>query len=372
VSKSKVLFVFKLPPPINGATVVNNNIFSSTKIKKQFACTFINYGTTKKTTLSGKLTINKFVIYLNALGRFLIKVLFNRYDLVYLTIAPTGTAFFKDSIFVLFSKIFSSRVIIHLHGKGIRNAAEKNSILNYYYKWIFKNTKVICLSEILMKDIQEIYLEKPFILPNGIGVPEGDWKINDKKIEVIPKIIYLSNFIKSKGVLDLIEALEILKRNDINFSAQLIGAPSDEIDIIKITKLIKNKKLDQFIDFVGPKYHEEKYSVLSEANIFVFPTYYVHECFPLVILEAMAFGLPVISTSEGAISEIVEDGITGYIIGKKAPKEIASKIIELVNQPEVYANMSRNSRAKYNKSYTLQQFEDNLIKIFSKVIINET
>ena len=67
----------------------------------------------------------------------------------------------------------------------------------------------------------------------------------------------------------------------------------------------------------GPVKGDKKFSILNEADIFVFPTYYRNEGHPWVTVEAMAAGLPVISTDHAAISESVHDGKNGYLVEKK-------------------------------------------------------
>ena len=70
---------------------------------------------------------------------------------------------------------------------------------------------------------------------------------------------------------------------------------------------------------------KEKENLMVLSDIFVFPSYYERETFGIVNIEAMSWGLPVITSNEGAISEIVQDGITGFIVNPKSPEEIAAR-----------------------------------------------
>jgi glycosyltransferase involved in cell wall biosynthesis len=84
----------------------------------------------------------------------------------------------------------------------------------------------------------------------------------------------------------------------------------------------------------------------------------------------MQVGLPVIATIEGAIPEIIDDGITGFLVDKSSPKQIAEKIQLLIDNPDMRSRMGIAGRKKYEEKYTLEIFEDNLKKVFEEVISN--
>ena len=95
--------------------------------------------------------------------------------------------------------------------------------------------------------------------------------------------------------------------------------------------------------------------------------YYHNECFPLVLLEAMMFSLPIISTSEGGIPDIVQNGETGFIVQKQNPEHLAEKILILINNPCKRKLMGVNGNEKFYKNYTLDIFEKRLTKILAVI-----
>ena len=97
------------------------------------------------------------------------------------------------------------------------------------------------------------------------------------------------------------------------------------------------------------------------------PTYYHNECFPLVLLEAMQFGLPIITSNEGAISEIVDNNITGFVLNDLNPKNLAYAIKKLINHTEISKNMGRRGKEKFDKLYNLNIFEKKFTTILRKV-----
>ena len=110
----------------------------------------------------------------------------------------------------------------------------------------------------------------------------------------------------------------------------------------------------------GRVYGEEKETLFAKSDIFVFPSYYERETFGIVNIEAMSWGLPVISSNEGAISEVVQDGISGFIVNPKSPKEIADRILTLVNNPDLRRKMGVKGRELFELKYTLEALAGNL------------
>ena len=100
----------------------------------------------------------------------------------------------------------------------------------------------------------------------------------------------------------------------------------------------------------------------------LFPTFYHNECFPLVLLEAMEHGLPCISTTEGGIPGIVDDGKTGFLVPKHDVAVLADKILLLLNDSVLRSNMGKVGREKFEKEFTLEVFEKRMTWILEHIV----
>ena len=118
----------------------------------------------------------------------------------------------------------------------------------------------------------------------------------------------------------------------------------------------------------GRRYGSEKDVFWKDADIFVFPTYYHNECFPLVILEAMEQGLPVISTNEGGIPDIIDNGNSGYTVEKNNPMALASAIELLIKDPELCISMGKAGRKLFEEKFTEEVFEKRMKECLEKAI----
>lgn len=100
----------------------------------------------------------------------------------------------------------------------------------------------------------------------------------------------------------------------------------------------------------------------------LFPTFYHNECFSLVLLEAMEHGLPCISTTEGGIPGIVDDGKTGFLVPKHDVAALADKIQLLLNDSVLRSNMGKAGREKFEKEFTLEVFEKRMTWILEHIV----
>lgn len=365
--KKKILCPLSLPPPFYGSNIVNKDIINSSILNKEFDLEVLPISYNKNTSNIGRFQIKKITLIIKYLTQ-IVRKSFKKHDLIYYAPAVTGLAFIRDLILLLPLKISRKNILIHLHGKGIQQQIEKNKYYKILYRFFFKNTSVICLSERLVYDLRDVFNGNIYIVNNGIGIE--NYRVNQKK-NAIPVILYLSNLIEAKGILVLLQAANILKKNNLNFKLDLVGAPRGDI-MDKINRLIEKYNLESNILSVGPKYDNDKKKALQNADIFVFPTFYSLETWGLVNIEAMQASLPVISTNEGAIPDIVDDGITGFLVKKKDPVDLAEKITTLLYDEELREKMGKKGREKFLNNYTYEILENRLCEVFKKVINNAT
>ena len=349
----------QMPPPAHGVSVMNKLIKESQLINSSMECDYINLTTAKDIR---DLQKNKFIKYISTLKimtRAVLRMLFKRYDYVYITVFPYGLAFIKDSIIVLLTRILRLKPILHLHTYGFKKNSERSQWHNKYYRLIFRNVEVICLSDLLIEDIERLFTGNVYILPNGI--PRVN-KVNTYDNDHIPvTLLFLSNLIRGKGILILLDALKIIKENGHKFCLRVVGSEND-ITYEQLKKVTIANGLEKEVELLGPKFEEEKYMEFKKAGIFVFPTDY--DTFGLVLLEAMQFGIPCISTNIGAIPDVLGDN-RGLIIPDIHVDALVTGITELLLNPEKRSEMSQKGFNYYGANFTKEKFEERLKNILT-------
>lgn len=359
VQRKDILFVMQMPPPVHGVSVMNQLIKESEIINSAFNCHYIDLATARSIEDLQKARFRKYILTIRILLETLIKMLSRRYQYVYITIFPYGFSFIKDSCVVLLCKLFRLPHILHLHTYGFKKGSSRSTLYKKLYNYVFRSAEVICLSELLIEDIECIYKGKVLVLPNGI--PQVNFENSYKKDQDPVTILFFSNLIKGKGILVLFDALQQLKSKGFSFLFR-VGGSENEISYSDLQKIAEEKGLANVTTFIGPKFGEEKYAEFKNAGIFVLPTDY--DTFGLVLLEAMQFGVPCISTNIGAIPDVLGNG-RGVIIPEISPTALAWAIEDLLLNPEKRSAISHTAFEFFLKNYTSKIFEERLKNILN-------
>jgi len=368
--KKRILFFLKTPPPITGATLMNLRTSKSSFLNNKYFIKTINISYNKSISTFGKLNIQKYVLFFKYLRQLIIESTLFKPSIIYFQLSPSGGSFIRDSIYILTMTILlRKRVLVHLRGLGIKKSINNNSIKKKYYKYIFKKINVICLSELVTHDVKNILQKPAFIVYNGYPKISYANNIIRKKEDKID-LLFLSNLIIQKGVLDFIESINILKQKGISVRGHIIGSEGD-LSIKMLIQVIKSKNLNSDINVYGYLSGIDKYKHFISSDIFIFPSYYEVETWGGVLLEAMQFSLPIISTRIGAASLLIENNINGFLVDQNAPYQIAEKVIELSRDFKKRKLFGQISRKKYLEDYTFESYIKRLDKVFINILQNE-
>lgn len=369
--KPKILFIMHMPPPVHGAAMVGQYIHDSEMINREFESHYINLTTAKNLQDIGKVGMRKLLDFFKLLKKIRHEVKVVKPQLVYVTPNACGGAFYKDFVVVQMLKCLGCQVVAHYHNKGVATHQDR-WFDNILYKRFFKDIKVILLSEFLYVDMKKYVNRKDvFICANGIPCSS---ELDSRSIPsstpqtLIPHILFLSNLLVSKGVVVLLDALRILKGKGCSFICDFVGGETIEMDAVMFESEVAKRGLEGMAIYHGRKYGKDKEAFFCSADVFVFPTFYHNECFPLVLLEAMEHGLPCISTTEGGIPGIIEDGQTGYLVPKHDAQALAEKMQILLFDTDLRCNMGKNGRDKFEREFTLDRFEKRMCGILEELV----
>lgn len=366
----KILFIMHMPPPVHGAAMVGQYIHDSELINGEFESHYINLTTAKNLQDIGKVGMRKLFDFFKLLKKIRRVVKDIKPQLVYVTPNACGGAFYKDFVVVEMLKRLGCKVIVHYHNKGVATRQDR-WLDNILYKRFFKGIKVILLSECLYEDVKK-YVKKEDVFVCGNGIPSAaiesfvsapiDAASPEDKI---PHILFLSNLLISKGVVVLLDSLKVLKEKGCRVVCDFVGGETVEMDAAMFQAEVAKRGLEGMVVYHGRKYGKDKEAFLNGADIFVFPTFYHNECFPLVLLEAMQHHLPCVSTTEGGIPGIIDDGKTGFLVPEHDAENLAEKIQVLLTDAELRQRMGKAGREKFEKEFTLEVFEKRMAEILS-------
>lgn len=363
--RPKILFLGPVPPPYMGPSVATKIILGS-KLTHEF--TLIHMDTSDHRDL-GKLGLIDFQNIFLALRHYLSLawlIFFHKPELVYIPNSQTTVGYLRDAGFIVISKLLGSRVICHLRGGNFRNWYQSTSTLMRGFicaihslvdVQIVLGSKLRLLFEGLVPD------DKIFVVPNGRDFPQvmGPHSGTEKV-----RVLYLANFFRTKGIMETLQSIPILD-GSISGKAEFLFAGQMQGEVEHEIKSFCLQYSGLPITLCGAVTGHAKSTLFHSADIFVFPTYYPPEGHPWVIVEAMAAGLPIITTDQGAITESVIDGVNGFIIEKRNPQQIAEKLKILIEDPELRRRMGNASRSLYEENFTEKKMVEKLSKAFNSV-----
>lgn len=361
----RILFVAPLPPPVTGQAMACEALLS--ELRKKHAVEILNFN---KGTL--KQGISSFVRVVEVL-KLLIKIRrkSSNADIIYLTLSQSITGNIKDLLtyFVCFKKL--DKMIIHLHGGGIRKLIfDMHPFLRIVNKFFLRRVGgVIVLSKSLVSVFDKMVLpEKIHIVSNfvedSIFLTKNDIQIKFAGFSPL-RILFLSNLIPRKGFEELAAAYNLLD-SSLKRKVQIDFAGDFESESQKRMFLNKIKKT-QGLCYHGVVLGREKKQLFAKAHIFCLPTYYYYEGQPISILEAYAAGCAVITTDHGGIADIFESGKMGFYVEKKSAKSIADTIENILSEPKQLEQLGIHNNTLAKKLYTKSKHLSLLLNIMVTV-----
>lgn len=204
-----------------------------------------------------------------------------------------------------------------------------------------------------------------FIKGSGVDLSqfEGSAQSEGKML----RVIFAGRMVKDKGVLDFIKAAEILRpKYEGKVEFVLCGALSTN------PYAVKKEELDSLCDGEYIKYlgfREDMPAQFAKSDIMCFPSYY-REGVPKAVLDASAAGLPIITCDSIGCRDTVKDGINGFLVAPKSPKEIAEKLDILLSDKKLRQKMGAVSRKIAEKEYDVRKVVDTHLKIYDNVLKN--
>lgn len=351
----KLLIIGQTPPPYVGQMLSIESLVKAQYRDIQVYHTRMNYSQT--TDQIGKVRIRKLFHLLRVIFESSYKILRHRIDVIYYPPGADPVPVLRDIATLLVLRRFRRKLILVFHASGL---CERISSWQGIRFWLFKKAfffpdAAIQKSALNPPDGEFIKAGAIYTVPNGW--PDQFERFRERKaINFVPVILFVGLLREDKGVEVLIEAARLLRERGRKFRVQLVGEFTSEEYRERLFREVSDKGLDQCVDFCGRMIGDEKWAHYRGADIFCFPTHYSSESFGNVLVEAMMFELPVVSTTWRGISGIVEEGITGFLTEIKDPEAVAKRLSRLLDDEKLRISMGRAGRERYLEKFTIETY----------------
>lgn len=365
MDRPRVLILGKLPPPVMGPALATEIILNS-DLKSEFELHHFDTRINESVADMGKLKPGKIRIIRNQYRAFSVMLKTVKPHLVLIPIGQTTAGFFKDIPFIRMAHKSGAKVVIQLRGSAWRTWFDKLDTFRRMgiKRQLDKVSGAIVLGENLRYIFGDLLPEeKIFVVPNG-----ADYTFPEKVENTHVQITYLANYLPGKAILEVLHAMYILSKvHDLPvYKLDGYGNWDNEnyrAQCKRVAKSLSNVKLHTSVS------GDTKWKVLADSDIFVFAPV-LPEGHPWSIVEALAAGLPVVSTDKGAIAQSVKDGENGFLLNNPDPEILAEKLEILIRNNDLRKRMGEKSREMYNSDFTADAMVRNLGKVFNHTLQN--
>jgi glycosyltransferase involved in cell wall biosynthesis len=167
-------------------------------------------------------------------------------------------------------------------------------------------------------------------------------------------MLYVGILTPTKGIWDLLDSASELRARGVNVQAVLVG----EFDSVRTetewNKRVETAGMGEYVRLTGQLLGEAKWLEFHHADVFCFPTHYVNEALPRVVIEAMQFALPVVASAWRGIPSLVHDGVTGFLVPPRDTAALTDRLEQLAGDSSMRANMAASARRTYLERFTLE------------------
>ncbi|HBN47355.1 MAG TPA: glycosyl transferase family 1 [Prevotella sp.] len=293
---------------------------------------------------------------------YICKLLFGRPDVVIVNPSFRPYQLKRDGLYLLLARLMGKKVVSLFHGWDRTYSRRMELRPSRYVGWFNKSAFIYVLCSDFKKALLRMGIHAPILLATtevrDSLVEDYD---NTQRTGEIRNLLFLARIDKRKGIYETIETFALLKRKYPCLTLNICGDSDDRQFVQDVKDFVATKNIKDIV-FHGAVYGQEKIQAFKDNDLYILPTY--EEGMATSQLEAMAFGLPVISRPEGGIKDHFENEAMGYLIDSLDPHVYADKIGFLIDHPDVCKRMGNNAfqyaHAHFLASSVARKFETDI------------
>ena len=291
------------------------------------------------------------------------------YDVIHLNPSIGFKALIRDGVLLLIAKALHRQVVVFAHGWDLRCLALLRSYFSQLFRWTFgKADAFIVLGRAFESAVRQLgYRREVFLAAAPLGADlfaAADGCTRRSHGDNAFNLLFLSRVEREKGVFEALDTYGMVKqsRDDITLTVAGSGAALSDAREYASQHGLEN------VTFVGHVTGHDKYQLFQQSDAFLFPSY--GEGLPLAVLEAMAFGLPVVTTAVGGLNDFFMDGTMGYSVPTADPKAFAGFVMRLIDDPELCSRISDFNRQYARTHFTAPDVAAGIERIYRLVLEN--
>jgi colanic acid/amylovoran biosynthesis glycosyltransferase len=287
------------------------------------------------------------------------------FDMIHCHFGPNGI------IGVYLKKIgVKGKIVTTFHGYDM-SAVISSEDGDVYKKLFLYGDLFLPISDYWGKKLKELSCDEKKIIVHRMGINIEKFKYSERKIQLgeTVKILTIGRLVEKKGHGYAIKAIAkvVAKHENIIFN---IAGDGDLRN--KLESLVSELEIKKYVKFLGKVEQNEVLELYRQSHFFILSSVTANngdqEGIPVVLMEAQAIGLPVISTYHSGIPEVVIDGKSGFLVHEKDVDALAEKIEYLIEHPELWSEIGREGRKFVEERYDIKKLNQKLVEIYQALV----
>ena len=280
---------------------------------------------------------------------------------------------YRDILILLLTRWMFKRTVFHFHAGGMTEIRDQLSSLGRgLFDLAFSAPDIaIRVSALAPPDGFRLGALHNVVVPNGLEDVFPAYSERRGLAHSRPRVLFVGSVSESKGIRVLLDAVKILAEQDTSFDVEIVGAFSSSQFETGVRRQVKSAGLESRVSFSGLKTGAAKWDAFLRADVFCFPSYYEAEALPLVVLEALQFDLPVVSTRWRGIPSVVIEGETGFLVTPQNSVQLAERLGVLLSDPELRQAMGQRGRELFLREFTIEKWYARMAEVLSSVFSTE-
>jgi glycosyltransferase involved in cell wall biosynthesis len=348
----RVLVISQRPPPFHGSTVMTAT-FLDLLAQEKYEHILVDRRFSKTVDEVGSFKLSKIAAGAGLWLRLLGSLIFRRPSVCVFFVTNRPFSLLVDWTLAELLKVMRVRTVMYVHTSGFADlAARSRTWRTLVSRTLHAANDCVCLGPSLTADVSEWFDEKRIhVIPNGSPSPAMPAPRRDEENLTV---LYFSNLLRDKGIVTFIDMAADL-HNTVPGTHFVIAGADGEPDTMRDVQSSLDRHRDVPFELRGRVEGDEKWQVLRDADVLVFPSTYRYEAQPLSIIEAMSTSTAVIAFDTGGISDVVRPEA-----GRLAPVNDSAALARLVRDVlidrQLLQTFQDGARATYEANHSLEAF----------------
>lgn len=353
----RILVVGQTPPPLGGQAVMLKAFLDGKYDRIKLYHVRMAFSDDMNDV--GKFAFRKITVLISTIARIVYaRIRYRTSTLYYPPAGPNVVPVLRDLAILISTRWLFRHTVFHFHAGGVSSmAAELPTLVRPFFWWAYRRPSLAIRTSSLNPDDGKVFeARRNVVIPNGIEDFGDRVKMIARSPEAPTIVLFTGVLIRSKGVKVLLEAIKAIHERGRNVQVQLMGRWGDP-DLERECQefIVAHGLADQVVE-LGVLQGASKLAHFAACDVFCFPSYFEAESFGLVLLEAMSFAKPVVSTHWRGIPSVVVDGVSGLLVPIKDPGALAEQLLVLIDDPERRHRMGMEGRRIFEAKFTLEVF----------------